>query len=251
LIRQRICYEKRRGTATITLAHPTVNAIDRVMIGEMMESLRNAECDRAIHTLVVQGDGRCFSAGLDLRGQLPEQVAETVGGFHELILAIYNCAIPILARVSGPAMGGGFEIVLACDLAVASPNATFGAPEISWGGFAPAAAAVLRRQVGDKRAAEILLSGRTLTAVDALTMGLVNEVEAGKRGDQVIRSMLERFAALSRGGVEACKRAMRESDGLPLPAALLKNEEAYLAEVCRRPTSVRSSLARRPPSRAR
>jgi cyclohexa-1,5-dienecarbonyl-CoA hydratase len=252
--RERICFDKRRGVAAITLARPPVNVIDRAMIQELRDALREAETDRGVRAVVFEGEGRCFSGGVEIREHLPDQIGETLRAFHELVLAVYHCPVPTLARVNGPAMGGGFELVLACDTAVASERATFGTPEITLGCFAPVAVVLLRRTIGEKLANEILLSGRTLTAVDALTLGLVNEVESEKRSGELARAIVDRIRAMSRDAVEISKRAIREADGLAFAQGLHRTESLYLREIANHPDAIegiKAYLGKRKPTWAR
>jgi enoyl-CoA hydratase len=251
MARERIRIERRRGVATLTLDHPPVNVIDLAMIREALAALRVLQQDSSIRALVVQGSGRCFSGGVDIREHLPELIPETLGRFHDLVSELYHFPVPTLARVHGAAIGGGLELVLACDLAVAVETSTFGVPEITLGCFAPVAVVVLRRLVGDRRANEMLLTGRTVTAPDALAMGLVNEVVSPKRIDDETRRILGRILPLSRNALEVCKRAIRDADTLSFQGGLSRTERTYLEETARHPDAIegiRAYLQKRRPS---
>ncbi len=243
--------ERRRGAATLTLDHPPVNVIDLVMIREAIAALRELENDRSIHALVLQGAGRCFSGGVDIREHLPEFIPETLRTFHDLVAAIHHFPVPTLARVNGPAIGGGLELVLACDLAVAAETATFGVPEITLACFAPVAVVALKRLVGERRANELLLTGRTVTAADALSMGLLNEVVSPKRLEEETKRIVGRILPLSRDALEICKRAIREADGLSFQGGLSRAERTYLKETANHPDAIegiRAFLQKRRPS---
>lgn len=251
MARERIRIERRRGVATLTLDHPPVNVIDLAMIREALTAIRGLHQDRTIRVLVIQGAGRCFSGGVDIREHVPELIPETLGRFHEVVSELYHFPVPTLARVQGPAIGGGLELVLACDLAVAVETATFGVPEITLGCFAPVAVVVLRRLIGDRRANELLLTGRTVTAPDALAMGLVNEVVSPKRLDEETRRILDRIVPLSRSALEVCKRAIRDTDALTFQGALSRTERTYLQETAQHPDTIegiRAYLQKRRPS---
>lgn len=249
--RERIRFERRRGVATLTLDHPPVNVIDLAMIREARSAIRSLHQDLTIRALVIQGTGRCFSGGVDIREHLPELIPETLGQFHDLVSELYHFPVPTLARVHGPAIGGGLELVLACDLAIAVETATFGVPEITLGCFAPVAVVTLRRLIGDRRANEMLLTGRTVTAPDALAMGLVNEVVSPKRIDEETRRIVSRILPLSRSALEVCKRAIRDADAPSFRGALFRTERTYLEETARHPDAIegiRAYLQKRRPS---
>src|SRR5205807_5082310 len=117
---------------------------------------------------------RAFSAGVAVEEHVPETVSEMLDCFHSVFRALSQISKPVIAVVDGPALGGGCELVCACDIVIASERARFGQPEIKLGVFPPVAAILLPRIIGEKRARELILLGEMIDAAEALRLGLVN-----------------------------------------------------------------------------
>lgn len=173
-------WERHGMVAVIILDRPGArNAVDARLSAEAGAALAEAENDPGIRAVVVTGAGPAFCAGADLKeiaaGRRVDDPAHPERGFAGIVR--HWISKPLIAAVNGPAMGGGTEIVLACDLAVADNTATFGLPEVTRGIF-PAAGGALRlqRQIPLKVAAELALTGRPVTAARAYELGLVNRV---------------------------------------------------------------------------
>jgi methylglutaconyl-CoA hydratase len=168
--------------ATITLTRPERrNAISPRMIEEMVAVLDEVEASPA-RVGVVTGAGTAFCSGMDLdavrtaSAQSLEQALEDSRGIARLFRRLYTYPKPLIAAVNGPALAGGCGIATLCDFTLAVPEATFGYPEVRIG-FIPAIVSVfLVRQIGEKRARELLLTGRVLQADEACRFGLVSEV---------------------------------------------------------------------------
>ncbi len=177
-----ILYQVSNGIAVITLNRPEVkNALNEELVGELDELLREIDGDPAIRVVVVTGQENFFSAGADIRTlkklsdpvhahNFCARIQRTIGCFETI-------AQPTIAAVAGLALGGGCEIALACSLRLAADNAVFGQPEINLG-FVPGAGGTQRlpRTVGLTVAMDLLLTGRTVNAEEALRIGLVNRV---------------------------------------------------------------------------
>lgn len=169
--------------AVITLDRPKVNSFSIELVTEVGDAVRALEADAAVGAIVITGAGdRFFSAGADiptLQASLGDPLAP--GGLLatglETMAAIENCSKPVIAAINGIAMGGGCEICLACHLRIAADTAKFGQPEINlgvipgWGGTHR-----LPRLIGESKAMDWLLTGRTFDAAEALAAGLVCKV---------------------------------------------------------------------------
>jgi enoyl-CoA hydratase len=177
--------EKQGGVATVTIDRPeALNALDLDMSLAMAEGWEELAADDDVRVIVLTGSGdRAFCAGADLKTLLP---LITGGGFQEGVGPTGNVFMksvplfkPVIARVNGDAIAGGTEILQATDLRVAVEGARFGLQEVRWGLF-PAGGSTVRlaRQIPYCHAMEILLTGRLLTAQEALEIGLVNRVVA-------------------------------------------------------------------------
>src|ERR1039457_480131 len=128
---------------------------------------------RELNALVIAADGPHFSFGASVEEHLPDQIAGTLRALNTLLRRIAEAPAPVIAAVRGQCLGGGFELVLACDLILADKTAQFGSPEIKLAVFAPAASALLPVRVGLAVAAQLLLTGAALSAEEAARCGLV------------------------------------------------------------------------------
>ncbi len=174
-----ILTENRGSVGLITLNRPQVrNALNHQLLREMMEALQAFDDNRDIGAMVITGDEKAFAAGADIREMVDQTVQQMMDsdqvGVFSRILAIRK---PVIAAVSGWALGGGCEVAMSCDMIIASETAKFGQPEINIG-VIPGAGGTQRltRAVGKALAMEIILNNRTLTAQEALQFGLVNRV---------------------------------------------------------------------------
>lgn len=176
-----VTYGTRDGIATITLNRPDHrNAVDLAVCDEMVAVLRRFEADSEARVAVLTGAGRVFCAGADLKafaaGDGP-RIAGHERGFAGFVR--YPRTKPVIAAVNGHALAGGLELVLASELAVASREALLGVPEVTVGLLAGGGGAIrLPVEIGTKAAMRLLLTGRPVTADQALRLGLVNEVVA-------------------------------------------------------------------------
>jgi crotonobetainyl-CoA hydratase/dehydration protein DpgD len=227
-----VCYEKKDGVAYVTLSRPAVlNAMNSQMHEELARAWDDVEADDSVRVAVLTGAGdRSFSVGQDLkerarldeRGVLPGTFGSRGLPGWPRLTERFSMSKPVIARVNGYAFGGGFELVLASDIVIASELATFAMPEARLG-LIPGAGGVFRlaRQLPLKLAAGYLLTGRRISAATARSYGLVNEVVAHERLDECVAGWtadLIRSAPLS---VRAIKESMLRSLDMPLAQAFL------------------------------
>lgn len=210
---------ERRGHVTLlTLNRPrALNAVNAPLSTQLGQALHEADEDREVRAVVLTGQGRAFCAGADLKALSAGASIEADGhpewGFAGLVR--HRVSVPVIAAVNGFALGGGTEIVLACDLAVMDPSAALGLPEVQRGLFAAAGGVLrLQRHLPPKLAAHAALTGEPLDAQAALRWGLVNAVsEAGQCVAQAL-ALAERVAANAPVAVQASKRLLRDSTAL-------------------------------------
>src|SRR5580704_14793047 len=168
--------------AMITLSRPEKrNAISPEMIVELLSAFDEVEASPA-RVLILTGAGKAFCSGMDLEAlralasQSPAEQREDADRIATLCLRIWSFPKPTIAAVNGPAIAGGCGIATLCDFTMAVPEAKFGYPEVRIG-FLPAVVSVfLTRQIGEKRARDLLLSGKTIDAVEALRLGLITRI---------------------------------------------------------------------------
>ena len=219
--------------ARITLSRPPVNILNIAMMREINEALNSCAPNRDLAAIVFDAapDCRAFSGGVAVEEHVEETIFQMLDSFHAIFRALEQIARPTIAIVDGPALGGGCELVAACDIAVASNRARFGQPEIKLGVFPPVAAVLLPRVIGDKRARELILTGDMIDAAEALSLGLVNYVVPSGALEEKTSELLGKFRELSAMALEHTKRAIDAGHGRSLDSALKQVENMYLNEL--------------------
>ena len=217
----------------VTFARPPLNIFTIAMMREVDAAL--TECMGARDMVAVVFDSlegsRAFSAGVSVEEHQPETVYQMLESFHAVFRTLEQMGKPALAVVDGAALGGGCELVAACDLVVSSTRARFGQPEIKLGVFPPVAAVLLPRLVGERRARELLLTGEIFDAQEALRSGLVNYVVEPEQLGPKLQEILARLRELSAPALEMTRRALDASRGRPFLEALERAEDIYLNEL--------------------
>lgn len=219
--------------ARITFARPPVNIFNIAMMQEINDALIQCAKQRELVALVFDAaaDCRAFSAGVAVEEHVEETIFQMLDSFHAIFRNIEQLARPTIAVVDGAALGGGCELVAACDIAIASERARFGQPEIKLGVFPPVAAVLLPLIIGDKRARELILTGELIEAGEAARLGLVNYVLPGDELEQKTYELLTGFRNLSAITLEHAKRAIDLGRGRSLDSALKEIENMYLHEL--------------------
>jgi enoyl-CoA hydratase len=176
--------ETRGRVALITLNRPqALNALNRALLTELGAALALQDADPAIGAIVLTGSARAFAAGADIKEMAEMSAIEmTTNGFSDLFAGLGRVRKPVIAAVAGFALGGGFELVLLCDLILAAENAKFGLPEVTIG-VIPGGGGTQRlaRALGKTLAMEMILNNRQLSAAEAEKFGLVNHVVPNER----------------------------------------------------------------------
>lgn len=172
--------EKDGRLLRVRLARPKANVLDAEMVAALdatfAELGRPAPGQPALRAVLLDHAGPHFSFGASVPEHLPGQYQAMLRGFHALVLRVLEAPIPVLVAVRGQCLGGGLELVSAGGLVFAGKDAKLGQPEIVLGVFAPAASCLLPERIGQAAAEELLLSGRSVDAEEALRLGLVSAV---------------------------------------------------------------------------
>lgn len=245
-IRLEFTHDER--VARISLASPKANILDHAMIRELEAAF--SECAaRSLNAIVIAADGPHFSFGASVEEHLPDQIAGTLHALHGLLRRICNAPAPVIAAVRGQCLGGGFELVLACDLIIADATAQFGSPEIKLGVFAPAASAVLPIRIGQAVAARLLLTGASISAEEAANSGLIAKVvdDLNTRLNQLLESD---FLCRSPSSLNFACHAARLMVHRALDEDLPRLEHLYISELMATRDAVegvRAFLEKRPP----
>ena len=217
--------EPSEGVKVVTLSRPdAANALNTAMGEELLALWTAMAGDASVRVAVLTGAGRFFCAGADLKerdGMSDQQWSDQHVMFEAMIRAQLACPFPIIAAVNGAAMGGGCEMALACDFAWASSAARLGLPEVGLG-IIPGLGGTqyVVRAAGERRAAELLMSGLPIDAAQALEFGLVNRVTPP---DELMAQVLERarvIAGKAPLSVRALKKVVRGGAALPLDEAM-------------------------------
>ena len=215
--------------ARLTLANPPLNVIDFPMMDELVAALEQIEQRSDIFIIVLAGSERAFSVGVDVKAHTPDKVPEMLGKFHSVISTVLATRKLTIAAVRGNCLGGGAELTLVCDLVYTSAAATWGFPEITLACFPPVAAAALSAVVGEKRAADLVLTGRTFKGDEAAAMGVANAAVADVETE--VQKAIARVAKLSPAALALAKKAFYAWDAIHLDKGLARAEKIYLEEL--------------------
>jgi cyclohexa-1,5-dienecarbonyl-CoA hydratase len=214
--------------ARIALNNPPLNVIDLPMMLELQHALSEIESRADISVTLVEGDARAFSAGVDIKAHLPDQIHEMLTSFHAVIRAIVASRKVTIAAVRGACLGGGAELAAVCDMVYTARDASWGFPEIKLGCYPPVAAVVLATLIGQKRAAELILTGRQFTGDEAAAMGLATRSVAAEELESVVEGTLAELRALSPVALAHAKKAIYAWDAIHFDKGLARAEKIYL-----------------------
>jgi cyclohexa-1,5-dienecarbonyl-CoA hydratase len=215
--------------ARLTLANPPLNVIDFPMMDELVAALEQIEQRADVFIIMLAGSERAFSVGVDVKAHTPDQVPEMLGKFHSVIRSLLATRKLTIAAVRGNCLGGGAELALVCDLVYTSPDATWGFPEITLACFPPVAAVALSAVVGQKHAADLVLTGRTIDGDEAAAMGLANAAVADVEAE--VQKAIARTAKLSPAAMSMAKKAFYAWDAIHLDKGLARAEKIYIEEL--------------------
>jgi methylglutaconyl-CoA hydratase len=240
-----VVYAVEGAVALVTLNRPEKrNALNDAVVAGLKDALRAAEADDAVRVVVVTGAGSDFCSGADLsalqkisEASIDENL-EDARSLAELFALIRRVSVPVVAAVRGRALAGGCGLATACDVVLAARTARFGYPEVKIG-FVPAMVmAILRRNVSEKRAFELVTRGGEIGAEEAERVGLVNHVFDDENFESEIERYVAGFERVSRSAVVLTKRLLYQMDGLTFDAALAAgvdvNAIARMTEDCQR-----------------
>lgn len=222
-----VLYAVDRAVAHLTLNRPEKrNALNDELIAGLKHGLNEAATNPTVRVVLISGAGRDFCSGADLsalqkisQASVTENVADA-SSLMELFTLMRNLQIPVVAAVHGRALAGGCGLACAADLVLAAESARFGYPEVKIG-FVPAmVAAILRRNVAEKQAFELLVNGGEISAQRAHELGFVNQVFADATFENDVGEYVSRFGNLSKSAVALTKSLLYQIDGMPFREAI-------------------------------
>jgi cyclohexa-1,5-dienecarbonyl-CoA hydratase len=225
----RIIVDLEVPVVRITLNNAPLNVIDLEMMGELLAALEQIEAVPQISAIVFGGSERAFSCGVDIAAHAPESVRNMLTAFHSVLRAVVATKKLTIAVVRRHCLGGGAEFALLCDVVYASTDSVWGFPEIKLACFPPVACVALASIVGQKLAAEMVLTGRTISGQEALAAGLVNEV--AEDPESLVVECLSRVAQLSPVAIAMAKKAFYAWDSIHFDKGLARAEQIYLDEL--------------------
>ena len=200
--------ETRAGVAYLTLNRPPLNVLNILFLKQLEIGIKDLSQNRDVRTLLLQAKGKLFSAGVDVVDHTEEKVGDMIPLFDNVCRALADFPVPTIAVVQGHALGGGCELVICCDFAVMAAGAKIGQPEIQLAALAPIAALRLPYLIGYRATADMLLTGRSLSAEKALETGLINAVVGPDEVQKWAEEKAAELISLSRAALMLNKRAM-------------------------------------------
>lgn len=192
----------------LTFNNPKVNLFSTPLLNDFISALEDLRRPK-VKVLVITGEGNTFMAGADIREMsefTPGQATDFSRLFHKALNRVEEFPVPVIAGVNGYALGGGCELILACDIVIASESAVFGQPEINLG-IIPGAGGTQRLavRIGKMRAKELIFTGRRISAPEALSIGLINKVVPQDELMREVMSVAEAIASKPLQCLEAAK----------------------------------------------
>jgi cyclohexa-1,5-dienecarbonyl-CoA hydratase len=216
--------------AWLKISKPPLNILDMKTMEEMSNALRDIEKKDTVVT-VITSEGKHFSAGAEIRDHFPDKAPEMIEKFTELISTILNSEKITIAVVKGVALGGGFEVSLACDLVLASESSKLGNPEILLGHYPPVSLAILPQTIPAKLAFQIVITGENLDAKTAKEIGVVNEVFPDDRFDEEVREFIGKLLEKSPVALKLTKKAFKTSLALQFDERGRTINDIYLLQL--------------------
>jgi cyclohexa-1,5-dienecarbonyl-CoA hydratase len=226
----KVSLERDGKLLRLTLARPKANIVDAAMITALRAALTEYLPGPHLRGVLLTAEGPHFSFGASVDEHLPDSCAAMLQQLHALVLQLVESPVPVLVAVRGQCLGGGLEVAAAGNLLFAAPGAMLGQPEIKLAVFAPAASCLLPERIGQARAEDLLFSGRSIDAQEALRIGLVHAV-----ADDPDQAALEYFdqylAPVSASTLRFAVRAARADLVQRIRARIAFVEELYLQEL--------------------
>jgi cyclohexa-1,5-dienecarbonyl-CoA hydratase len=226
----KVWFEHDGRLLRLRLDRPKANILDAAMVGAIDDAFARHGNVTELCGILLDAGGGHFSFGASVEEHLPDRCAAMLAGFHRLILRIFASPVPVLVAVHGQCLGGGLELACAGHLLFAAADAKFGQPEIQIGVFAPAASCLLPERIGLAAAEDLLLSGRSIDAAEALRIGLLTGVADDPEAAAL--SYFDRhLAPKSARSLRFATRAARHGATARLTEKLAAVETIYLDEL--------------------
>lgn len=192
-----IKYEFSNGVARIVFNRPPLNILNIEMMKEINQVLEGLVGNSDLKLIVFSAEHKAFSVGVDVSEHIGEKGVEMIQSFHKIFRMMIKVGKPTLSVVNGACLGGGCEVALFCDMVIARDDAKFGQPEIQVGVFPPIACIILPKIIPQKKALELLLTGKTIKAPEAESLGLINKVVPADQLEDEVNTLINKITDLS------------------------------------------------------
>ena len=219
------------GVATITLERPPLNILNIDMMEQLNAALLAIRDRKDLRALVLRGKGKAFCAGVDVADHTPERVGRMLQVFLRIFETMRMIDVVSVAAVNGPAVGGGFELAIACNLIVASDKAVFALPEIELGVFPPVAAVILPRTTPRRKAMEWILTGEKISAKELVTYGIVNKVLPQAKFEAGLKKFIASLSSKSAPVLRLARQAQLSAYYSTYEQAVTTVESLYLKDL--------------------
>jgi cyclohexa-1,5-dienecarbonyl-CoA hydratase len=219
------------SAARIALRNAPLNVIDIPMMEELAQALADMEARSDVSVIMLSGEGKSFSAGVDVAAHTPDRVEEMLVKFHAVIRALVTTKKVTIAAVHGRCLGGGAELAMVCDIVYTTATSQWGFPEINLGCYPPVACTALAALLGQKRAAELILTGRTISGSEVAEMGLANHAVTDEKLAAAVDNTVQELLRLSPAALAVTKKAMYAWDAMHFDKGLARAEKIYLEEL--------------------
>ena len=247
---KRISVETDGAVVRVGLRNPPLNVIDIPMMEELAQVLAEIETQSSTTVIVICGEGKAFSAGVDIGAHTPDKVEAMLAKFHGVIRALVATRKVTVAAVHGLCLGGGAELAMVCDMAYTSDDAEWGFPEIKLACFPPVACTALASLVGQKRAAEMILTGRSITGREAAEIGLATRAVPDHQLDSAVHASVGQLLRLSPAALAVAKKASYAWDSMHFDKGLARAEKVYFEDLMKTadaPEGIAAFLEKRSP----
>ncbi len=227
----RLAVEFAGSVARIKLQHAPLNVIDIPMMEELSLAIAEVDGTLDVSAILISGEGKGFSAGVDVAAHTPDKVAEMLSKFHGVVRALIATKKVTIAQVHGHCLGGGAELAMLCDMVYTEDSAQWGFPEIKLGCYPPVACTALAALVGQKSAAELILTGRTISGTDAAECGLATRAVPESELPSLVDDCVASLQKLSPAALAVAKKASYAWDSMHFDKGLSRAEKLYMEEL--------------------
>lgn len=215
----------------LTLHNAPLNVIDIPLMEELGRALSEIDLRSDVFIIVLSGQGKAFSVGVDVAAHTPDKVDQMLTKFHGVIRALVSTPKITIAKVHGYCLGGGAELAMVSDFVITTDDAQWGFPEIKLGCYPPVASTALAALVGQKRAAELILTGRAISGKEAAEIGLATRAVPSRHLENAAEESIDQLAQLSPSALAMAKKASYAWDSMHFDKGLARAEKLYFEQL--------------------